>query len=277
MDPRLDHSSLGKPWSGIAVAHGDHAIRLGAHAQEVLWWGSALPDQKMAIYDARVSSGGAHFVLELAEYTKVVYIPDDEEGDMFKFKEVTAGVGGIGMAAKHLGFQCLALMDINQMVCETLAANGHYNVIQGDVLIPQDRFRLHECHNARRGWLFSGFPCQPLSTQGDQKGEHDERAKVFFAVIKTAWEQQVKGLLLECSGSTHCPIRAGYVATTWLEPWFGDLPNHFDFEQFLAEQKDAMVGIACSQDLLSRSHQQPSHGHLFSAFAGHLCSVADLV
>jgi hypothetical protein len=164
----------------------------------VLWWGSALPDQKMAIHDARVSSGGAHFVLELAEYTKVVYIPDDEEGDMFKFKEVTAGVGGIGMAAKHLGFQCLALMDINQMVCETLAANGHYNVIQGDVLIPQDRFRLHECHNARRGWLFSGFPCQPLSTQGDQKGEHDERAKVFFAVIKTAWEQQVKGLLLEC-------------------------------------------------------------------------------
>ena len=198
MDSKVDHSSLDQPWTGVAMVHHDGALVLRAHAQHVLWDGVAAEDQMMAIYDAKVSKVGTNYMLNIETYTKVVYIPESNEGDFFTYKEVTAGIGGIGMAARHLGFQCLALMDINQMVCDTLKANNHMNVIQGDVLVAQDRCLLHASHQARRGWLFSGFPCQPLSSQGDQRGAQDERSKVFFSVIKAAWEQQARGLLLEC-------------------------------------------------------------------------------
>ena len=51
---------------------------------------------------------------------------------------------------------------------------------------------------APRCWLFCGFPCQPLSVQGDQRGEGDERADVFKAAVRSAWEQHSCGLLLDC-------------------------------------------------------------------------------
>ena len=64
--------------------------------------------------------------------------------------------------------------------------------------VQPDRHRFHECHDAPRCLLLSGFPCQPLSRQGDQKGQDDPRTKVFHAVLKSAWEQQAAGLILEC-------------------------------------------------------------------------------
>ena len=52
----------------------------------------------------------------------------------------------------------------------------------------------------------SGFPCQPLSQQGDMQGPADVRTQVFYAVTKAAWEQQVAGVLLECvPGAMHAP------------------------------------------------------------------------
>lgn len=43
----------------------------------------------------------------------------------------------------------------------------------------------------------SGFPCQPLSSQGDMKGQADSRSRPLHAVLKIAWEQQCSALLLE--------------------------------------------------------------------------------
>ena len=191
MDSPLVPSWGAMPWSGVARVEGP-ILQLMAHGQRVGWQGRDLPSGSMiAIYDAQVLHEGHHYSLAEGMGTKVVHIPEYEAGDM-------SGIGGIGMAAKHLGMKCMALMDSNKMVCDTLHANGHINIIHGDVLQARDRHLLHECRQARRGWLFSGFPCQPLSTQGDQRGASDERSKVFMAVVKTAWEQQMRGLLLEC-------------------------------------------------------------------------------
>eukprot|EP00435_Cladocopium_sp_Y103_P074350 s200_g48.t1 len=130
--------------------------------------------------------------------THLVYIPDDAEKTFHEFKEVTAGIGGIGIAARFLGLTCKGMMDINAMVCNTLRANFADEIIQGDVLVAHDRWKLHTCDGGSRGLLFSGYPCQPLSRQGDQAGSLDRRAAVFYGVTKSAWEMQTSGILLEC-------------------------------------------------------------------------------
>lgn len=199
MDFRLDPFSLQLPWCGVGRALTCEALTLVAHGQNVMWSGPALhPDRKVAIYDALVTQVEAQYVLLAQDTTQLLYIPEDDQIDFFAYKEVTCGIGGIGMGAQHLGLRCVAMMDINMMVCDTLRANGVPNVIQGDVLQAMNRCKLHECHDQLRGWVFSGFPCQPLSVQGDIRGCHDERAAVFYGVLKAAWEQQAGGVLLEC-------------------------------------------------------------------------------
>ena len=198
MDSLLCERSEGNWWSGLVVAQ-QGALHTVAHQQSVLWGGPMLvDDQKVAIYDAKVVRGEVHYMLNFDMHTKVVYLPADEETDLMTFKEVTCGIGGIGCAGKFLGMRCLAMLDVNSMVCQTLAANGHQDIIQGDINDAQVRYQVHQQHDAVRGWIFSGFPCQPLSTQGDRLGEQDHRADVFKSVVKLAWEQQAGGLLLEC-------------------------------------------------------------------------------
>ena len=205
MDPRLDDSSLNSLWSGIGWARAADALLLVARGQEVPWCGPALlPERKLAIYDAKVAKDAQHFFLQFVAGTQYLYIPDDEEVNLSVYKEVTSGIGGMGMGAQHLGFQCVGMMDINGLVCSTLEANGGINVVHGDILCAQDRRKLHELHYQSRCWIFSGFPCQPLSSQGDGLGRQDPRAAVFYGVTKTAWEQQAGGLLLECVPGALC-------------------------------------------------------------------------
>eukprot|EP00435_Cladocopium_sp_Y103_P032649 s829_g8.t1 len=207
MDPMLCKGSEGNSWTGVAGVVGSKALLLCAHEQSVWWNGPELdPEKRVALYDAKVSLAADGYMLNYVQETKVVYIPENDMIDLTTFKEVTSGIGGIGMAGTFLGMRCLGMLDINSMVCETLEANGHFGVIKGDVLSAQDRYCLHQLHDGHRGWVFSGFPCQPLSSQGDQRGEHDSRTEVFKSMVKLAWEQQAGGLLLECvPAALHAP------------------------------------------------------------------------
>lgn len=199
MDTRLTPVNLNSQWSGLGWALSHDALQLMAHQQKVRWVGPVLDiDTKVAIYDAKVTQIASDFALLYHDQTVVIAIPDDEEVNMFTYKEMTAGIGGIGIGAQHLGMQCLGTLDFNDMACQNLDANKMYPVIKGDVLSAHDRSCLHACHDGQRGWLFSGFPCQPLSVQGDAGGSNDARSRAFHGVIKGAWEQQVGGLLLEC-------------------------------------------------------------------------------
>ena len=186
-------------WTGVALTKEDQKLYLLANGQYVKWEGRPLlPDRKVTLYDVQTHSFNSNYILVEDQGTNMIYIPEDEETNLFAFKEVAAGIGGIGEAASFIGLQILAFMDILPMACSTLMANGRGLALQGDILSAADRHRFHECHGAPRCLLMSGFPCQPLSRQGDQKGQNDPRTEVFHALVKTAWEQQAAGLILEC-------------------------------------------------------------------------------
>ena len=68
----------------------------------------------------------------------------------------------------------------------------------GNVNLIEDRYRLHMTGGPARCTLLCGFPCQPLSSQGDLRGDKDDRAQPFFNALRLAWEQQMGAVILEC-------------------------------------------------------------------------------
>ena len=205
MDERVNAQSIGGSWSGVAQA-AENMLRLTAHGQMIHHTGEftsqAGTGQRVMIYDAKIASDQNGLYLQRGSATKVIVLPDGESPQ--EIKEICAGLGCMSLAAHFMGMTCLAALDHNDFMCQTLRSNGATNVIQGDVQLPADRCLLHETPYVSRCWTLAGFPCQPLSTQGDGRGSADPRSQAFYGITKTAWEQQSYGLMLECvPGAQH--------------------------------------------------------------------------
>ena len=183
-------------WSGLLQKHDDGFVA-AAHSQQVVCNAPVLLDeeQMVMVYDAKVSYG-VHAYLDIDGHSRVVPIPADQRP--WAVKEVCAGICGISMGLSACGFVRVASMDINEYMCEMQIKNGLNNVICGDLLQPMDRWLLHSTPSPERCTLVGGFPCQPLSSQGDQKGAEDVRALPFFALTKMMWEQRFCAAIFEC-------------------------------------------------------------------------------
>ena len=203
----LTSSMVGSTWSGIIEMSNALTGHTLAHGQMVTMDQQLRGDCKVMVYDWSIASADPFHLTPLGS-SHLVYIPADEEATFSVMKEICAGVGGIGYGARQVGISVVAAMDINPFVVSTLQANGISNPILGDIELLDDRKKLHEIPSSVRGWLACGFPCQPLSQQGDQRGHQDARAQPFFCMLKAAWEQQVAGVLLECVPAA---LKADYI------------------------------------------------------------------
>jgi DNA (cytosine-5)-methyltransferase 1 len=111
----------------------------------------------------------------------------------FKSIEFFAGGGGLALGLEKAGFDCVALNDVDKRSCETLKKNRpHWNVICDDLknlsfLDYKDKVDL----------VTGGFPCQPFTPCGKQKGFEDKRGGVFFDFARVINEIQPKIFLAE--------------------------------------------------------------------------------
>ena len=197
MDTLLSPSSVGDHWCGLVRTSHDETRTL-AHRQAIKVDASLPCDCTIMIYMAVVDFKDKLFHLSFVEATQFVIIPEDNSRNFKEMKEVCSGIGSMSMAAEFLGSKVLAAMDINDKMIHTMRSNGGTQAIRGDITNVLDRHLLHISPRASRGILASGFPCQPLSQQGDQTGSADCRSKPFYATVRIAWEQQMSALLLEC-------------------------------------------------------------------------------
>lgn len=198
MDLYVDPPMAGKAWSGLLLWEDPHWIGM-SHGQR---FAAAdlylLGAQKVMVYDWQISKVSNPIDIVPLSTSRQVALPPDEEVDYRIVKEVCAGIGGISAGLAALGFTTIASMDINPFMCASMKANGLNNVLQGDLLRALDRHGLHQTPYPSRGTLCAGFPCQPLSQQGDKLGEADSRALPFKFTLQTMWEQQHGAMLLEC-------------------------------------------------------------------------------
>lgn len=113
---------------------------------------------------------------------------------MIRFVDLFAGVGGIRLgfeqAMRELGLQsqCVLSSEIDKYAQETYALNFGEKP-QGDI---------YEITNIPHfDFLLAGFPCQPFSYAGKQKGFGDTRGTLFFQIERFLQDHQPQGFLLE--------------------------------------------------------------------------------
>lgn len=104
-----------------------------------------------------------------------------EDDAKFRFIDLFAGIGGFHQAMRYLGGKCVMAAEINQACQETYKLNftteegdirGDVNLIDPQEIAPFDV-------------LCAGFPCQPFSKAGQQKGFQDEkRGNLFYTILR---------------------------------------------------------------------------------------------
>lgn len=128
----------------------------------------------------------------------------------FRFIDLFAGVGGFhhALSAPEFGGKCVLACDIDDSCREVYAATWPSmpkKAIHGDIRdftlnedgsdrSPTELDRLIPDHDV----LCAGFPCQPFSKSGAQKGVLDStRGTLFFDIVKIIQAKQPRFLLLE--------------------------------------------------------------------------------
>lgn len=109
----------------------------------------------------------------------------------YKFIDLFCGVGGIRMGFSRAGFKCVFSCDINEECRKTY--NENYGEMPlGDICKISEKTDIPE-HDI----LCAGFPCQPFSISGKQKGFQDTRGTLFFEICRIIEEKKPKVVFLE--------------------------------------------------------------------------------
>lgn len=100
------------------------------------------------------------------------------------------GIGGFHVAARNLGMDVVFACDIDKHARKAYAHNYGLNP-WGDIrMIDPDDIPDFD-------FLFAGFPCQPFSIIGKQRGLSDPRGTLFFELSRFIESKQPSGIVLE--------------------------------------------------------------------------------
>ena len=110
--------------------------------------------------------------------------------DELRCADFFCGIGGFHVAARNLGLDVVFACDIDAEVRKAYAANfGLYPA--GDIADIEMRdvpdFDI----------LLAGFPCQPFSIIGTQRGFSDPRGTLFFELLRFVRLKRPQGVILE--------------------------------------------------------------------------------
>ncbi len=107
-----------------------------------------------------------------------------------KFIDLFCGIGGIRIGMERNGFECVMSSDINTECQKTYDENFH-EMPQGDIR------EIKACSVPDHDILCAGFPCQPFSISGKQKGFEDTRGTLFFEICRILEEKKPPVVFLE--------------------------------------------------------------------------------
>ena len=100
-----------------------------------------------------------------------------ESNTSLKFIDLCCGIGGFHYALQNMGFKCVMASDINKECRDNYEIN-HKLKPEGDLT------KINISTIPSFDILCAGFPCQPFSKAGDQKGFTDDRGNIFFDICE---------------------------------------------------------------------------------------------
>lgn len=111
----------------------------------------------------------------------------------WRFIDLFAGVGGFHQAMAELGGQCVFASEIDAECRKVYRAN--FSVEPAGDIRPLTEGRIVEV--PEHDVLCAGFPCQPFSKSGYQRGMEETRGTLFFNILKILEAQRPRFVVLE--------------------------------------------------------------------------------
>ena len=106
-----------------------------------------------------------------------------------KVASLFAGIGGIDLAFKEVGFKLSWANEIDKDACITMSSNFKHNIINSDIKT-LDKVQKVDV-------VVGGFPCQSFSVAGYRKGLEDERGMIFFDMVRIINNIKPRAIMLE--------------------------------------------------------------------------------
>lgn len=119
---------------------------------------------------------------------------------MVKFIDLFSGIGGFHIALSSLGAKCVLAVEINPTARTTYISN--FSKLPGNKILFNKNFytdvtKIKSEDIPDFDVLCAGFPCQPFSNIGLQKGFTDTRGTLFFEIERILKDKQPKAFILE--------------------------------------------------------------------------------
>jgi DNA (cytosine-5)-methyltransferase 1 len=110
--------------------------------------------------------------------------------EKFTFIDLFAGIGGFHLALEKLGGECVFASEIDTKAQDVYENNFNLRP-KGDIT------KIDEKDIPSHDVLCAGFPCQPFSHAGFQKGMNEIRGTLFFDIMRIVKHHKPKYLILE--------------------------------------------------------------------------------
>lgn len=120
----------------------------------------------------------------------------------FTYADLFAGIGGFAQALDSFGGECVYAVEIDKHAAAIYEHNWGYNSL-GDIVADteNDTFVPAVWHgkslDAPIDVLVAGFPCQPFSKSGAQRGMEETRGTLFFNIMQIVEAKKPAVLVLE--------------------------------------------------------------------------------
>lgn len=103
-----------------------------------------------------------------------------------------SGIGGIDLGFMRAGFQVVWANEMDEAACRTYRRNfGDSRLLKADIrTVPVESIPDFDV-------LVAGFPCQPFSIAGKQRGFNDRRGNLFFEITRIIDARRPKAVFLE--------------------------------------------------------------------------------
>lgn len=163
----------------------------------------------------------------------------------FTFIDLFAGIGGFRLASQNVGGKCVFSSEWDEFAQKTYETNFG-EIPFGDITKPEIKRHIPDKFDL----LTAGFPCQPFSYAGLNKGFEDStRGTLFFDILEILKKhkpkmfllENVKGLKSHDEGKTLTVIENSLKALGYKIKW--EILNSYDFKLPQYRQRWYCVGF----------------------------------